>query len=305
MSSAGSGRSSPSTAPPAEPRRPDNAWLAERLERVSEVLDAQQANPFRVRAWRQAAETLRHLPEPVWRILEQRGQPGLIELPTIGRTIARALESLVHSGRLALLDSVDGETHPPDPFTSVPGIGPELARRIHEELHLETLHELEAAAWDGRLGRVPGFGAGRLRAVRESLAGRFQRHPAAEHAHHAVDEPPVAELLDVDREYRDKAARDKLLRIAPKRFNPEHKAWLPVLHTHRGERHYTALFSNTGRAHELGTTHDWVVIYRDDKGGDGRWTVVTAHGGPLRGRRVVRGRERECAQLAADPPADG
>ena len=82
--------------------------------------------------------------------------------------------------------------------------------------------------------------------------------------------------------------------IAPKRFNPTRKAWLPILHTHRGGRRYTAVFSNTARAHQLGTTHDWVVIYRDDPGGDGQWTVITSKLGRLRGRRIVRGYEEEC-----------
>lgn len=53
-------------------------------------------------------------------------------------------------------------------------------------------------------------------------------------------------------------------------------------------------------------TFDWVVIYRDDHGGDGRWTVITARYGPLRGRRIVRGREAECenhyAGLAEEDP---
>ena len=67
-------------------------------------------------------------------------------------------------------------------------------------------------------------------------------------------EPPVAELLDVDRAYRTAAAAGELRRIAPRRMNPEAEAWLPVLHTERGSRHYTVLFSNTPRAHRLGRT---------------------------------------------------
>jgi putative hydrolase len=104
----------------------------------------------------------------------------------------------------------------------------------------------------------------------------------------------VSVLLDVDREYRDKARADRLPRIAPKRFNPQGEMWLPILHTQRGPHEYTALFSNTARAHELGTTNDWVVIYRDDNDGSGQWTVVTARFGRLQGKRVVRGREVEC-----------
>jgi hypothetical protein len=104
----------------------------------------------------------------------------------------------------------------------------------------------------------------------------------------------VAEILDVDREYRAAAARGELQTIAPRRFNPAGEAWLPILHTRRGEREYTALFSNTARAHRLGRTGDWVVIYHDGRGGERQATVVTATRGALRGRRVVRGREPAC-----------
>ena len=96
---------------------------------------------------------------------------------------------------------------------------------------------------------------------------------------------------------------DSLPRIAPRRFNPTREAWLPVLHTERAGRHYTALYSNTARAHELGTTHDWVVIYLDDHDHHGRWTVITSAFGALRGRRIVRGREHECAAHYAAQPA--
>lgn len=55
-----------------------------------------------------------------------------------------------------------------------------------------------------------------------------------------------------------------------------------------------ALFSNTKRAHDLGKTRDWVVMYYRKDGDEGQATVVTAGSGPLRGRRVVRGREQAC-----------
>jgi putative hydrolase len=67
----------------------------------------------------------------------------------------------------------------------------------------------------------------------------------------------------------------------------------------RNGRRYAALYSNTALAHELGKTRDWVVIYCDDGGQRSQWTVVTAATGPCRGRRVVRGRERECADVVA------
>ena len=110
-------------------------------------------------------------------------------------------------------------------------------------------------------------------------------------------DPGVDLLLEVDREYRDKARAGELRRIAPRRFNPEHKAWLPVLHARHAPWHFTALFSNTGRAHELHRTSDWVVMFYSAADGDeGQATVVTERRGALAGRRVVRGREPECAR---------
>jgi putative hydrolase len=152
------------------------------------------------------------------------------------------------------------------------------------------------------------MGTKRLRAVRESLAGRLGRvEPAPADRGFAPSSVPadasIGELLAVDDEYRRLAKQGQLPRIAPRRFNPTREAWLPVLHTQRGERHYTALYSNTMRAHEMGTTRDWVVIYRDDPTGDGHWTVITATYGRLAGRRVVCGLESECsAHYGLDAP---
>jgi hypothetical protein len=112
-----------------------------------------------------------------------------------------------------------------------------------------------------------------------------------------MDAPSVGVLLDVDREYREKARAGSLQRIAPRRMNPEGKAWLPVLHTRFGPWHFTALFSNTERAHELHRVYEWVVIfYSDPEGGEGQATVVTERRGALTGKRVVRGREPECVR---------
>ena len=100
----------------------------------------------------------------------------------------------------------------------------------------------------------------------------------------------------MDAEYRRRAESDDLKKIAPRRFNPEGKAWLPILHTEHGDWSFTALFSNTAKAHELDKTHDWVVIYYDREGTEDQCTVITMHGGPLDGKRVVRGREEETRQ---------
>ena len=112
-----------------------------------------------------------------------------------------------------------------------------------------------------------------------------------------LEQPAVEVLLDVDREYREKARAGVLPRIAPRRFNPDREAWLPVLHSRFGPWHFTELFSNTELAHQLHRTYDWVVIFfADEEGEEGQVTVVTERRGKLSGQRVVRGREPECAR---------
>ena len=102
-------------------------------------------------------------------------------------------------------------------------------------------------------------------------------------------------LLDVDREYRERSEAGRLPTIAPKRFNPDGESWLPVLHTQRGNWHFTVLYSNTAWAHRLGRTRDWVVIYfYDEHHRESQATVVTETRGSLVGKRIVRGREAEC-----------
>jgi hypothetical protein len=106
--------------------------------------------------------------------------------------------------------------------------------------------------------------------------------------------PPVDLLLAIDREYRRRARLGELRRFAPGRFNPGQEAWLPVLRVERHGWTIEALFSNSLRAHELGRTQDWVVIYHRRDGVSGQCTVVTARQGRLLDLRVIRGRESEC-----------
>lgn len=279
-----------------------NDVIARRLEEVARLLEIQGADVHRVRAWRSGGERLRRLDRSVEVILREEGIEGLDRLPDIGPVISRAIKSLVYTGRLPMLERLRGEMEPERLLASVPGIGRELAARLHRELDVATLEDLEAAAHSGRLASVEGFGAKRVAGILDTLASRLgrARFPRLEAA-----EAPVAEILEVDAEYRSKAAAGALRRIAPRRFNPKHESWLPVLHTERGGRQYTALFSNTARAHELGRTRDWVVIYHDGPDGERRETVVTVRGGALAGKRAVRGREEECARFYLEQSKPG
>ena len=268
----------------------DNHTIAERLREYANYLESQEMNVYRVRAYRKAADTIRSLDRPLAEIVATEGRAGLEALPGIGPHLSFTLEGLVREGTFRTLGPYGGHIDPERLLLSIPGVGPQLARLLHDELGITTLEALEMAAHDGRLARL-GVGPKRLRGIIDSLAGRLggSRRPEP-----VGREPSVADLLAVDAEYRGRAEQHRLPTLAPRRFNPENRPWLPVYQTDRGEWFYRALFSNTALAHRLNTTRDWVVIYFDDGMASGQRTVVTETRGDLRGRRVVRGREREC-----------
>ena len=290
-------------------QQPTNEEIATLLERIGQLLETNETNPYRVRAYFSAAATVRGEDKPVAELANDHA--ALTRLPGIGDSLAGLISQYVETGQSALLRELEAAADGGTVFDTVPGLGETLARRIAEMLDIRTLEELEQAAHDGRLGKVEGFGPERVRAVQTALAGmlsntaqRRARQRTSEESNADDAEPPIALLLDVDSEYRRKAAAGDLGTIAPKRFNPEGKAWLPILHTQRGVWSFTALFSNTARAHEAGKINDWVVIYFERPGQrEEQRTVVTQTQGPLAGRRVVRGREAETGHHYADDSA--
>lgn len=276
---------------------PENQEIADKLREAAELLHAQGANPYRVSAYRKAADTLAQLPKSLREIFDSEGVKGLDALPNVGEGIASAIAEILITTRWSQLERLRGTTEPARLFQSVPGMGPGLAKRIHDALHIDTLEELETAANDGRLEGVPGVGPRRAaawRAALDRMLGRVRARQVRARDDLST-EPAVETLLDVDHEYRQKAEGGELRRIAPKRFNPGNEAWLPVLHAARGEWHFTALYSNTALAHKLSRTRDWVVIYfYDSDHVERQRTVVAETRGSLVGKRVVRGREEEC-----------
>ncbi len=280
--------------------QPSNQEIAKELSQIADLLDRLEENPFRIRAYQAAAQKIENIKKPLAELIEQGREADLTDYSGIGERIANLIVEFVKRGRTRYHEQLLSEVSPEKILQKIPGIGPQLAPRIIDELNITTLEELEQAAHDGRLGTVKGFGKGRLQTVKAILAGmlssytqrRMRRLASAEEPQ--AEHPSVKVLLDVDREYRRKQAAGKLKKIAPKRFNPQNKAWLPILHTQRQNWQFTVLFSNTARAHELEKTRDWVVIYFARQDQEGQVTVVTKEQGPLRGKRVVRGREKEC-----------
>lgn len=277
----------------------ENEKIAEEFDHIAELLEATDGNTYRVHSYEQAADTLRHMSQPVSKILRKQGRAGLENLPGIGKSLAGSIEEIVNTGHLNLTDTLESQVSPADVLAQVPGLGRELAERIHEKLGVSTLEELEVAAHEGRLEKIDGIGPTRAEGVRVALSGmlsqsarRKLRQAAA--GEEEVPAPPVDLILDLDEEYLEKANVDLLPKIAPKRFNPNHEAWLPILKTKRRHWQFTLLFSNTALAHKSGKTRDWVVVYYEQHGAQDQCTVVTAESGPLQGKRLIRGREEEC-----------
>jgi putative hydrolase len=269
---------------------PQNQKIGQQLADIAQLLKQQGASRFRFEAYEKAGATLRELDSPVADLVSAGGTEALVALPHIGDGIASVIEDIVQHGQSRVLERLRDGDDVEKLLQTLPGIGPRLARRLHVEIGIESLEELEQTCIDGRLLAQPGFGKKRIEALQAVLGRRLGRRPAPGQV-----VPPVALLLEIDQLYRSGVEEGRFRKIAPRRFNPEGKAWLPIAHLHLGAWHFTALFSNTAMAHKLSRTRDWVIVYfYDGNHREDQCTIVTERRGPLAGRRVVRGREKEC-----------
>lgn len=302
--------SAPATQAGAPRLRVPNASIAHALDRAAAMLEERGANEHRVASYRRAAETVRDHPDPLDVLVRAEGPEALEALPGVGERLSRRIAAFVETGELSLLRELREALPPERVFARLTGIGRTTARRIASELGIDTLEALEIAAHDGRLEALPGIGPGLVRSIRAQLdtllAGHTRRDVRAALRPARAERPAlphVAVLLDVDAEYRARAERGELPTIAPRRFNAAEEAWLPVMHVRHGRFRLTALYSNTPRAHTLGKTNDWVVLYvlDLDTNREQQVTVVTETRGELRGRRVVRGHEAACRAHYAPP----
>ncbi len=165
-----------------------NADLAAAFEQTADLLDLQQANPFRIRAYRNAARLVGELRRDLLAQV-QEGRP-LPRLPGIGPDLAGKIEEFARTGHLALLDRL--RTQIPSGVVEMlrlPGLGPKRVRALYEELHVTDLAQLARAARDGCIRALPGFGAkteARILAAIEAHSGRPQRLKLVTAAQHAA-----------------------------------------------------------------------------------------------------------------------
>ncbi len=136
----------------------DNPEIASVLRRMGLLLQIQGANPFRVRAYENAAHTVDAATEPMAKLVERGAD--LTVLDGIGKEMAASIAELVTSGSLAKLEELGNEI--PVSLVDVvalPGVGPKKARRLWEELGIRDVTALAEAALAGEISRLRGFGA--------------------------------------------------------------------------------------------------------------------------------------------------
>ena len=151
-----------------------NAEIAAVLGELADLLEFQGANPFRVRAYRQAARTVEACPEP---LAERHGDPArpLTDLPGIGDDLAGKIGQLLDSGRIDLLEQLRAEL----PSTvldllRVPGLGPKRASQLYKELGIATLDQLREACEAQRIRGLKGFGAKTEETIAAGIAVALQ-----------------------------------------------------------------------------------------------------------------------------------
>lgn len=134
-----------------------NADIAAIFEEIADLLEIQGANPFRIRAYRNAARVVGELSQEVSRLLE-KGE-DLTQLPGIGDDLAGKIKEIADSGHCSLLDRLHAELPPAiTELLKIPGLGPKRVKALYHDLDVQTIEQLYRAARDERIRALPGFG---------------------------------------------------------------------------------------------------------------------------------------------------
>ena len=167
-----------------------NAEIADQFEHLADLLELDGANPFRVRAYRNAARFIRGHGRSLAELVEEGAD--LAELPGIGTDLAGRIATLVRTGRLPLLEQLAARVPAPlVAMTRVPGVGPKRARALYRALRVRSLEDLARAARSGRIRELPGFGVRTEQLIAEGAA----RVTTAERRLRLADAEPIARGL--------------------------------------------------------------------------------------------------------------
>ena len=133
-----------------------NQEIADILVHISEILDIQGENPFKIRAYIKAAQTTEGL---TYQLSSLEDKSKIEGLPGIGEGIAKKIRELLETGNLKYYEDLrKSEYAPLTEFLKIPGMGPKHAKLVHDQLGIKTTEQLKKAAEKGRLRELPGLG---------------------------------------------------------------------------------------------------------------------------------------------------
>jgi DNA polymerase (family 10) len=134
-----------------------NSDIARSLDKLADLIELEGGNPFRIRAYRNAARIVGELPRNVLAITA--AGEDLAELPGIGKDLAEKIATLAETGHVTVLDEMERKT-PPGllALLDVPGLGPKRVRALYDGLGIRGLADLVAAAKAGKIRDLAGFG---------------------------------------------------------------------------------------------------------------------------------------------------
>ena len=134
-----------------------NTEIAEMFSRLAELLEIQGANPFRIRAYRKAAQTIEGLPHSVASMLAEGSD--LSDLPGIGEDLAAKIQEIVETGHLSLLDQVSSQLPGQlADLAKISTLGPKRVKMLYDTLGIQDLKGLAKAARSGKIRELHGFG---------------------------------------------------------------------------------------------------------------------------------------------------
>ena len=171
-----------------------NAEIARLLSDVADLLEISAGNPFKVRAYRNAARTVADHPDPIAELVSG-GNFDITELPGIGGGIAKEITALVATGTLPQRQQLVA-TLPPGllELLRIPGLGPKRVKLFHEQLKVNSVADLKDALEKGKIAKLPGFGPKLLEKIREGVSDtaaaaqqRMVLHEAEQYARAIVE----------------------------------------------------------------------------------------------------------------------
>jgi len=173
-----------------------NADIAMIFEQIADLLEIQDDNPFRIRAYRNAARTLNGLGKDARALLEQ-GE-DLTKLPGIGKDLAAKIGEIVSTGRCRTLQKLQEQSSPGlTDLLKIPGLGPKRVRALYDELDIHTPEQLYRATRDGRIHTLPGFGEKTELHILKNIESYVQKDQRIKLALAAQYAEPLVEYLQM------------------------------------------------------------------------------------------------------------